>query len=75
MSTTMRRDGAGDGGGARFRPDHRSLLLVAIITLATGVGIAVLDDDLVGLVLAVVLMIAGCVSLSAFIVERTAERG
>jgi hypothetical protein len=70
----FRRDVAGHEAGARSGPDHRSLLLVAIVTLARGAGAAALDDGLVGLVSAVVLLLAGCVSLSAFLVMRTAER-
>jgi xanthine/uracil permease len=74
MSTATRRDGTVRDVRKRSGPDDRSLLLVAIVTLAIGIGAATLDDGLVGLVPVVVLLIAGCVSLSAFIIVRTAER-
>ena len=44
------------------------------MSLRNVIGAATLDDGLVGLVPAVVLLLAGCVSLSAFVVLRTAER-
>jgi hypothetical protein len=73
MSATMDTERSDPGAGRRSGHDHSALLLVAIVTLAMGMGATLLDDGLAAQVPAVMLLV-GCTSLSTFIVTRTADR-
>jgi hypothetical protein len=74
MSATTRPDKAGPRPRSRSGRDYSALFLVAILTLATGIAATLLDAGLVVQVPAIMLMLAGCVALSAFIVLQTAKR-
>ena len=74
MSATMDTERSDPGAGRRSGHDRSALLLVAIVTLAMGMGATLLDDGLAAQVPAVMLLLVGCASLSAFIVTRTADR-